>query len=606
MKIYIEESEYEISDLKKSFGDDESFFTKKKDKYFINHVGYYHKINTSDNLKSSSVVYMLPKVFKLQYDLFERFNLLESEGKSPSIKSQDNLWARKLIVYFYRGLKEYKNRITNSTYFESRNEQESLDLKSSSGKEEYTFMDLYLAFSKFYIKHRNTILFKHIQDVSNQARKPKWEKTIKKSLPIMNQKKQPIYIEIRNRKKVVDVEEDLITIFVSIIHSFDKEFGLEFKIDSIYKIYKGAAFNKLCKNGLVKLRKIKHKYFSDVMKGMYNLCEMYFKKKETALANKKPDYLAVNKYNQVFEDMIDKLLVNNDYEEEDEYGLTLKDLKKNQDGKIIDHVYIDVSLIKNRFNEDKIYFIADSKYYSPEEKNEGEKEIKKAKGKALYKQFTYAKNLTQFNIDIFNRKGGNSDVKIRDKDVSEGYDIIPNFFIYGYLIDKADYKNIGLKLSSINDPEKLIKFHWDDRVFDRDTLFVQHHNINFLYVLKAYTSKNTETINRISDEIKSYLKRSFINFINDENQSGFKFYMIRFLKKEQLTTFVYNDFKKLNGKCYSFELKDKTHILIIGIHIKDLEFKRFLEKIKSIDLNKYEYKFGDNPNKASQKTFFIK
>ena len=58
---------------------------------------------------------------------------------------------------------------------------------------------------------------------------------------------------------------------------------------------------------------------------------------------------------------------------------------------------------------------------------------------SVYKQYTYARNVIQWNLDIFNDgRQTESGVKLRD-DVTEGYNIIPNFFISAKLNEHFDY-----------------------------------------------------------------------------------------------------------------------------------------------------------------------
>ena len=590
MKILIEGCAYDYNYLKRVFGEEDSYFRNVNNKYKITHVGYFHRFDKVGIKTSSEIVYMLPKVFKDYEATFNNLNRRDDEKKNlipgfVHVKDPNQLWARKLTVYFYRGLREYKNRITDSKYFEENNEQKALDLKTSFGNHEFTFMDLYLAFTRYYIKHKNAILFKHIQNISNQARKPKWEKTIRKSLPITNFKKQPIYTEIRNRKKVIDTDEDLITMFISIIHSFDKEVGLDFKLDSIYNIAKGAAFNKLCNTGLIKLRKIKHKYFSDVMKGMYNLCEIYFKIKEMGSAIKKSDYLAVNKYNQVFEDMLDKLLVDNASSNLEHEGIKIKDLKRNKDGKIIDHIYKDLSLI----NEDKyIYFIADSKYYNPLLDNESPDLIRQTEGVALYKQFTYAKNIIQFNMDVFNDPKAKypEDLFYRDE-LTEGYNITPNFFIYGYLNKGiiSDYTNHNIEKNENSDGKYYsTKMQWEFRLFDRDTLFALHYKISFPYILKTYISRNISFLEEQRILIKSKFREEFISFINEK--VDFRFYSFKFASEIALEQFVNKNFREVIGKIIRLPNSKKDNILFVACHELDSQFNTFLNKEL---INKSEY-----------------
>ena len=64
---------------------------------------------------------------------------------------------------------------------------------------------------------------------------------------------------------------------------------------------------------------------------------------------------------------------------------------------------------------------------------------------SVYKQYTYARNVIQWNLDIFNDgRQTESGVKLRD-DVTEGYNIIPNFFISAKLNEHFDYSDDGIE-----------------------------------------------------------------------------------------------------------------------------------------------------------------
>ena len=122
---------------------------------------------------------------------------------------------------------------------------------------------------------------------------------------------------------------------------------------------------------------------------MYSLCEIYFSQTDKSSSKRKrEDFLSVNNYNLVFEDMIEKLF-SDELNNTDVDNVSLKDLKKNDDGKIIDHIYDYKSLI----DTSNIFYIGDSKYY---------KSNSEAGNLSKYKQFTYAKNVIQFNVCMRN------------------------------------------------------------------------------------------------------------------------------------------------------------------------------------------------------------
>ena len=619
MRILVEGSKYEISYLKDKLLLNGKFYELKGDNSTeakITSVGYHRNTN-------GEIIYMLPKVFRGAIEIDDK-NELKSKIKHNDIEP----WARKLTVYFHRGLEIYNKKINS----DKKATENSSKLTSKNGSKEYTYWELVDSFYQFYLRNKNTILFCHIKHISNQAKKTNWERTVRKSIPIIDNSKKPIYIELYNKKKIVDYEEELIIIFFSILNFFNEEHVLDIKIDKVYNILKGSSFKSLKRNGKAKLRKIKHRYYSDVMKQMFSLCEIYFKNNdESTLKKGKPDFLAVNKYNTVFEAMLEKLLVGDldkeEYAQPNKAGFSLSQLKNNRDGKKIDHIYKYVSLI----NEvDYIYFIADAKYYSPEIINDEDEEVSKDESDeeknirqsytingvkdsshSLYKQYTYAKNTIQFNIELFyqddkeNQNNINKSkvelesIHYRDE-ITEGYNITPNYFIYGYTdedtLDNFNKPFISYNNSNSKDPikvkEKDIKIikQWPFRLFDRDTLIVTHFKMSFPYVLKNYVSKNSEYLNVQKELIREQFRNKFINII--QQNIGYNFYKIGF-SKSSLKDFVNTNFKELNGKCISVSLSEDRFTLITAIHNLDVNFKNFLER--EIDkLDDYTYKFGDS------------
>jgi len=545
MKILIEGAYYPISTLQNIF-DDPKFYNHKGLEGKIISVGYYH------SFEKNELIYMLPKVFMID-DVNSVFGKTKEELIDlNSIKNihydlQYN-WIRQSSIYFYNSLLEYRKRITDSQIV---NKTERFELNTNLGDQEYSYLDLLLSFVNFYKKNKNHILYKHIEYNSNQAKKPKWEKTIRKSLPILTSNNSPIYVSIRNKKKTVNTEEELLTYFFSILENFNQDHKLNFRIDKSFKVIRGNSFKRLQINGLSKLRKIKYRYFNDILKRMYGLCEIYFSQTDKSSSKRKrEDFLSVNNYNLVFEDMIDKLF-SDELNNTQVNDVSLKDLKKNDDGKIIDHIYDYKSLI----DTSNIFYIGDSKYY---------KSNSEAGSLSKYKQFTYAKNVIQFNIDLLNKdknKPYKTGIRYRDK-LTEGYNITPNFFIYGYIENE---KNFDEHLIEKKKELPVKSYHYKERLFDRDTLFVHQYKINFLFVLKAYTNFNTIKTQEFREEIKRDFRKHFIDFFNDSKSCEFEFYKCKLMTIEEYESIVSDNFKYLNGKCY---LNIETE-LILAKHIED-------------------------------------
>ncbi|MCH4830352.1 hypothetical protein [Flavobacterium columnare] len=543
MKVLVEGENYSIEQLSQIF-DDPKFYIQNGNQCKITSVGYYH------SYEKKELVYMLPKVFMFNHEItvfdISKDELLDLNSSETFKHKEKYNWIRQLLVYFYFSLKEYKRRIKDTSIIDS-----SLiyELNSNLGNLEYSYLDLLLSFVNFYKKNKNTILYRYIDFKSNQVKKPKWEKTIQKHLPFIDSKNKPIYIEIRNKKKVVNSEEELLIYFFSILNRFNEDHNLHLKIDKSYTLIKGKKFDLLQESGLSKLRKIKHRYFSDTLKKMYSLCELYFSKTDTSSFKKiNEEFISVRNYNIVFEDMIDKLFSDKLDETKEVDSISLDELKYNDDGKIIDHIYDYQSLI----DTSNIFYIGDSKYYKSG--NEANKLSK-------YKQFTYAKNVIQFNIDLLNdNQYYKENIRYRDE-ITEGYNITPNFFIYGKIENYLDFENDHLEYKN-ETPVK--SFHFENRLFDRDTLFVHQYEINFLYVLKSYSTFNQLKINNFRTETKLKFRNKFIEFFNSPHLSNFELYF-KNLNKDEAKSLVNNNFRELNGKCYY----SKNESLILSKHIND-------------------------------------
>ena len=172
----------------------------------------------------------------------------------------------------------------------------------------------------------------------------------------------------------------------------------------------------------------------------------------------------------------------------------LDPIRELRDGKEIDHLYVDDSLTHRDGRQ--TFYIADSKYY---------KIGRALEEKSVAKQFTYARDMLQLNLDLFLPgddasasvlKGrrlfdGKSVKMLRDPD-TEGYDVIPNFFISARMEKDFDYDQSGLNLRTGGDDNEYQNIHFHNRLFDRDTLILSHYEVNFLYVVKLYAGSDAE------------------------------------------------------------------------------------------------------------------
>ena len=266
---------------------------------------------------------------------------------------------------------------------------------------------------------------------------------------------------------------------------------------------------------------------------LWHLLYVFYERAEEAAQGKAHDErLLVRDFNIVFEDMIDSLI--------GEKALP-SGLKEQKDGKIIDHIYQDKSLI----GDGDIYFIGDSKYY---------KEGNSVGQHSRYKQFTYAKNVIQYHIDLFHEKA--QTLRYRDE-LTEGYNPTPNFFIRG-TIDEKDLSYSEHKLTRYQEDEKKCSNkHFENRLFDRDTLLVLTYEINFLYVLSAYVLSHD-----YGSSSDSFLRERFRADVIQAFEELYCFYELwPEASVEEKEAFVEKHFKRLLGKIYQTE--DETLILAL-------------------------------------------
>lgn len=192
--------------------------------------------------------------------------------------------------------------------------------------------------------------------------------------------------------------------------------------------------------------------------------------------------------------------------------------------------------------ENEIYYIGDSKYY---------KKRTIVGDEAVYKQFTYARNVIQWNLDLFlddNVADGTlvhkGERKLRN-DVTEGYAIIPNFFISARIDDDLQYNHREVTLTEKGEKSFFAR-HFENRLYDRDTLIVAHYDVNFLFVLSLYAKNNASLRRAWKDEVRE----KFRTEIRKELVRRFDFYVMTPKPDTDPKRFFEEHFLELAGRVY--------------------------------------------------------
>jgi hypothetical protein len=519
MKILFEGHKYSTQAASKLLPSD--YFDGNSEQPKPRVVGYHY----SDEFNCPVII--LPKVFLDENDCFflDGINpeiFLEDDYLTsilnPDLRKQVANFLFECSSWFYFSIKKYfyKYKETLSLF------EDNLNIIDCSHSENFhTELDLIFSLLKFNKENKDLFLF--IKKINkSQNNKIDWNRTIKKTNPVIDSSGSPIYLETLSKKKQINVDEDLLVLFFSLLKYIERKYNIKIPINPYYNLHSQKEFNKIKQRGTYYLRSIRYKYFDDRLLTLYRLLYSYFEKSEESTTKvKRKEYLIIKDYNLVFQDMVDELLSDTDIP---------RKLKTHKDGKELDHIYKS----KSFFEDDGIYFIGDSKYY---------KRGNPIEEKSIYKQFTYAKNVIQYNIDLFNEDGSYPNgIRYRDE-LSEGYNITPNFFIRG-LVDHLNHSQPELTLDGNQDFDNQINLHFSDRLFDRDTLIVQSYSINFLYVLWSYISSNTTDGNQFKVEAKRTFRESLVAFIEE----NYNFSLVT--TTDSVSDFIKENFYKLNGRIY--------------------------------------------------------
>ena len=527
-----------------------SHFHKKED-YRPEYVGYCYSKAAED------MIFFLPKVVltgeqredKASDTIFgaeptkiidfEAGDLEKNFSEGESNKYKDFL--SELSIWIYRTINVYK-KDKDENILEPR----EIQSKSTGRKiKARTLLDVIIALREF--NRHNQDYFTFIaRNIHSGFNKIQWTKTISKSQAIIT-KDAPVYIDPINKKKVVNFDEELLVIYFSILNYIKEIHGFSFDININYNLIP----TKVLKNkyidknfGSRRLRQIKYKYFSDKALRIWDLCYAFFDR-EHKISMKVPedDYLLARNFEHIFEVMIDKLVSGDEKEELPD------ELKDQKDGKLVDHMYIDNGLlIKSELAKELTYYIGDSKYYKREKDgkvNLGEKSI--------YKQYTYARNVIQWNMNMFlglqKIKEDKSQPQLRD-DLTEGYNPIPNFFISAHIPDKAHSKEnkfLSFEDDTLrNEGNIQLNRQFENRLFDRDTLLLCHYDVNFLFIVSLYGRNNKKR----QEEWRNVVRNEFRKSIQETLNKLYKFYTLQPRKGMDCYGYIQENFHKLNGKIY--------------------------------------------------------
>ena len=552
MIVFIEQYQYKVKDLEPSLRD---LRLHSDDKIVFDEVGYYL------NAKIHDCIFILPKVIlwvekdvdgkpirdpvtgeyrekvlgKYTPEQFihpERLKLSDDEVR----------FIYGFSTWIYRALLVYKTANPDNGIVLSRQTQKTGHVGKRRKSE--TLLDVLLSIQDFAKENRDFFFFV-VKNRHCGLNKINWTRTISKTAAVIDPA-GPVYLRPINKKRQINFDEELLVIFFSILNYMRERYGFTVTVDLGYELITGSRFEAYVEKGLGKRRllKIKYKYFSDKALRLWDLCYAFFESEHRIYLNgDHEEYLLVKKFDRVFEAMIDELIG----ERKDSMP---KALTKQDDGKLVDHMYRWQELMENQAAKE-VFYIGDSKYY---------KRGTPLGKESIAKQFTYARNVIQWHLNLFlddpdediaadraKYKDGLEIQPIRD-DVTEGYNVTPNFFISAMMSGnlKGGFKDDQVRPTVHGKQQAYIQKQFENRLFDRDTLIVAHYDVNFLFVLSLYAQDKTYR----KAAWKKKVRNQFRKEIQELLASNFEFYAMTPKKKGIEKEFLHSDFQRALGKVY--------------------------------------------------------
>ena len=523
----------------------------------VGYVGYYYHPQLRD------CVFILPKVLVNEENkVFSRLDphdIIDLDN-CTELLSEERSFIYEFAVWIYRAIEVFnKSNPKNDIVYRRQIAEMGKGKRMLSN----TFLDILLSLLWFN-KEQHSFFTTILRNLHSGYNKINWTRTISRSAAWV-QDGRPVYLNPVNKKRQINTDEELIIIYFSILNHISETYGFPVDISLGFELIKGRKFEHYLKGyGKRRLQQIKYRYFSDIQLRLWELCYAFFDKAhQIHIVAEQREYLLVKNFNIVFEAIIDELIGDKE---------PPRGLKEQDDGKRVDHIYSYRNLTNNE--EDKpIYYIGDSKYY---------KIGNQVSAESVYKQFTYARNVIQWNLNLFldeskeNKELQKTHPKYRD-DRTEGYNVVPNFFISAKMDEKLSYAdNIS---ASDRKENTFLSRHFTNRLFDRDTLLVYHYDVNFLYVVSLYARENKFQKAQWKEKVRELFREKIQAALTEK----YAFYAMRAKPGVDDKEYLETHFQQLLGKVYMpFQQYDDIYSLALDNDEKcQQENKLLLEQLEA-------------------------
>ena len=587
MRIIIEEYKYAAADVKNVLKGIDAL--ENVEGYVsVNYVGYFY--NTDKDVRDC--VFILPKVLledvegkELVFGKYAPEEIINLDVKNP-LTQQEKDFIYEFAVWIYRAIVVFHNDKRNKTSIVYH--KKIAEVGKGGRHMSNTFLDILLSLVQFN-RDNQDFFFYVLRNIHAGFNKINWNKTIATTTAII-QDSSTVYLRPVNKKRQINFDEELLVIFFSILNYISEHYGFPVDINCNFELITGRQF-KVYMNGMGKMRlkQIKYKYFSDKALELWDLCYAFFDTaRQIYVSTEQKEYLLVKNFNIVFESIIDELVGDRNIP---------AGLKEQDDGKRIDHMYSYQGL--TTYEEDKpIYYIGDSKYY---------KRGNKIGKESVYKQFTYARNVIQWNLNLFmnddrddeelqyDKKNFGNVPKLRD-DITEGYNVIPNFFISAKLNKELSYKD-EVEITDKKNTH-FSNSHFENRLFDRDTLLICHYDVNFLYVISLYARNNSLQKDAWKKQVRDKFRAQIQSMLTEQ----YSFYAMQAHPNMDAKKYIREHFQQILGKIYTPFTNKEIFSLALDKEDPEGNNEELLSELKKHFFVE-ECEIGEDPTNVLSKRF---
>ena len=439
-------------------------------------LGYYRQ--------GKDISFFLPSVFKTE---------LQEDSDTDVIKEED----KDAAILLYGSINRYRERIKTGIVKEKEGSVIATNLDENTND---TLLDHILALQNFYHRNKDLILMIY-KEAHRGYNRINWVKTVRHCVPIISKnanRNHIAYMDVCNERSHIHDQEELMVLFFSTLDYIQQEYNISMPRNEYYTLISRYEFEDMVGNQTIcpRLKAIRQQFFNDRMQELWKLLYAFHNKldkeneSDVSDADHNTEYLLATDFDRVFEDMIDYLISD----------IHLANLKRHEDNRIIDHIFLGKSLFGDI---SQVYYIADSKYYKLENEIDST---------SITKQYDYARNIVQMVRDRVNFGKYQNSIGI---DVAEsyynrrthGYNVTPNFFIRPRNESSDSFVFEHEKTECV--------FQHKGCLFDRSTLFLLHYGINLKYLLQAYVNDDEEERRRIKERIEGRVYDDLSSYIKD-------------------------------------------------------------------------------------------